>query len=251
MLDFKSYKFPSNTLEDKTIVITGAGSGIGREIAKCYSRLGAELILLSKSQDKLETLHDELSSDNSKNILIQPIDFALSEEKDYVQIVEALSEEYSKIDGLVNNAGILGEKKSIEQYNYKTWKQVMKVNLDAGFLLTKHLIPLLRESKSSSVIFTSSGVGRVGRPYWGSYSVSKFATEGLMQILSEELQNTSSIRVNCINPGAVRTKMRKSAYPAENPEINPLASEIMKPYIFFMSDVSENINGHSIDAQEN
>lgn len=251
MLDFKSYKFPPNTLEDKTIVITGAGSGIGREIAKCYSRLGAELILLSKSQDKLETLHDELSSDNSKNILIQPIDFALSEEKDYVQIVEALSGEYSKIDGLVNNAGILGEKKSIEQYNYKTWKQVMKVNLDAGFLLTKHLIPLLRESKSSSVIFTSSGVGKVGRPYWGSYSVSKFATEGLMQILSEELQNTSSIRVNCINPGAVRTKMRKSAYPAENPEINPLASEIMKPYIFFMSDVSENINGHSIDAQEN
>ena len=113
MLDFKSYKFPSNTLEDKTIVITGAGSGIGREIAKCYSRLGAELILLSKSQDKLETLHDELSSDNSKNILIQPIDFALSEEKDYVQVVGALSEEYSKIDGLVNNAGILGEKKSI------------------------------------------------------------------------------------------------------------------------------------------
>ena len=251
MLDFKSYKFPSNTLEDKTIVITGAGSGIGREIAKCYSKLGAELILLSKSQDKLETLHDELSSDNSKNILIQPIDFALSEEKDYVQIVEALSGEYSKIDGLVNNAGILGEKKSIEQYNYKTWKQVMKVNLDAGFLLTKHLIPLLRESKSSSVIFTSSGVGKVGRPYWGSYSVSKFATEGLMQILSEELQNTSSIRVNCINPGAVRTKMRKSAYPAENPKINPLASEIMKPYIFLMSDVSENINGHSIDAQEN
>ena len=250
MLDFKSYKFPSNTLEDKTIVITGAGSGIGREIAKCYSRLGAELILLSKSQDKLETLHDELSSDNSKNILIQPIDFALSEEKDYVQIVEALSGEYSKIDGLVNNAGILGEKKSIEQYNYKTWKQVMKVNLDAGFLLTKNLIPLLRESKSSSVIFTSSGVGKVGRPYWGSYSVSKFATEGLMQILSEELQNTSSIRVNCINPGAVRTKMRKSAYPAEDPEINPLASEIMKPYIFLMSDVSENINGHSIDAQE-
>ena len=160
MLDFKSYKFPSNTLEDKTIVITGAGSGIGREIAKCYSKLGAELILLSKSQDKLETLHDELSSDYSKNILIQPIDFALSEEKDYVQIVEALSEEYSKIDGLVNNAGILGEKKSIEQYNYKTWKQVMAVNLDAGFLLTKHLIPLLRKSKSSSVIFTSSGVGK-------------------------------------------------------------------------------------------
>ena len=250
MLDFKKYQIPSDSLKGKAIVITGAGSGIGREVAKCYSKFGANLILLSKSQDKLETLYDELTP-NGNNVAIQPIDFSSVKEKDYIDIVKAIKEEYPEINGLVNNAGILGEKKSIEQFNYKTWREVQRVNLDAGFLLSKHLLPLMKKSKNSSIIFTSSGVGRIGKAYWGAYSVSKFATEGLMQILSEELQNTSSVRVNCINPGAVRTKMRESAYPAEDPESNPLASEIMTPYLFLMSDISEDITGHSIDAQEN
>ena len=127
---------------------------------------------------------------------------------------------------------------------------MLKVNLDASFLLTKNLIPLLKESNSSSIIFTSSGVGRKGRAYWGAYSISKFATEAMMQILFDELQNTTSIRVNCINPGAVRTKMREAAYPAENPQSNRSAIEIMNPYLYLISDLSKDINGQSIDAQE-
>ena len=151
---------------------------------------------------------------------------------------------------MINNAGILGEKKSLEQYSYVSWKNVLKVNLDASFLMTKSLMPLLRKSDNSSIIFTSSGVGRKGRAYWGAYSISKFATEAMMQILSEELQNTSRVRVNCINPGAVRTKMRESAYPAENPKKNPPPIEIIEAYLYLMSDMSLEINGQSIDAQE-
>ena len=149
----------------------------------------------------------------------------------------------------MNNAGILGQKKSLEQYDYKIWKNVLKVNLDAGFLLTKNFIPLLKQADKSSVIFTSSGVGRTGRAYWGAYSVSKFATEAMVQILSDELEKTSTIRVNCINPGAVRTKMREMAYPAENPERNPLPVDIMGLYLYLMSDLSQKITGQSIDAQ--
>ena len=178
------------------------------------------------------------------------MNFKTADEKKYQEIVGAIKEEYSRIDGLVNNAGILGEKKPLEQYSYSVWRDVLKVNLDASFLLTKNLIPLLKESSSSSIIFTSSGVGRKGRAYWGAYSISKFATEAMMQILFDELQNTTSIRVNCINPGAVRTKMRESAYPAENPESNPSAIEIMNPYLYLMSDLSKDISGQSIDAQE-
>ena len=142
------------------------------------------------------------------------------------------------------------KKKALEQYSYESWKNVLKVNLDASFLLTKNLIPLIKKSDNGSIIFTSSGVGRKGRAYWGAYSISKFATEAMMQILSEELQNTSSIRVNCINPGAVRTKMRESAYPAEDPSKNPTAEMIMKLYLYLMSDMSLGINGQSLDAQE-
>jgi NAD(P)-dependent dehydrogenase (short-subunit alcohol dehydrogenase family) len=173
-----------------------------------------------------------------------------AEEVDYEEIIRAIGDEYPKIDGLVNNAAILGEKKPLEQYSYLSWKNVLQVNLDASFLLTKNLMPLLKKSDNSSIIFTSSGVGRRGKAYWGAYSISKFATEAMMQILSEELQNTSNVRVNCINPGAVRTKMRQSAYPAEKPEKNPLPVEIIEVYLYLMSDMSLEINGQSINAQE-
>ena len=247
---FEKLNYPSNLLEGKTIVISGAGSGIGRQIARTYAEFGADLILLSKSIEKLESIYEEINQITSSSVIIQPINFKTADEKNYQEIVGAIKEEYSRIDGLVNNAGILGEKKPLEQYSYSVWRDVLKVNLDASFLLTKNLIPLLKESSSSSIIFTSSGVGRKGRAYWGAYSISKFATEAMMQILFEELQNTTSIRVNCINPGAVRTKMRESAYPAENPESNPSAIEIMNPYLYLMSDLSKDINGQSIDAQD-
>jgi NAD(P)-dependent dehydrogenase (short-subunit alcohol dehydrogenase family) len=197
----------------------------------------------------LESLYDEINSDNSRNISIQPIDFEKVQEREFVKISEAIKEEHSIVDGLINNAGILGEKKPLEQYNFSSWSNVLQVNLNASFLITKNLIPLLKKSSNGSILFTSSGVGRKGRAYWGAYSISKFATEGMMQIFSEELQNTSNIRVNCINPGPVRTKMRELAYPAEKPEVNPLALEIMQNYLYLMSDLSVGINGQSIDAQ--
>ena len=238
-----------NLLKGKTVVITGAGSGIGKEIARSFSNKGADLILLSKSTEKLNMIYDEIIANSSARVLIQAIDFESAEEKDYENLVKAAKEKFGKIDGLVNNAGILGQKKSLEQYDYRIWKNVLKVNLDAGFLLTKNFIPLLKQADKSSVIFTSSGVGRTGRAYWGAYSVSKFATEAMVQILSDELEKTSTIRVNCINPGAVRTKMREMAYPAENPERNPLPADIMGLYLYLMSDLSQKITGQSIDAQ--
>ena len=238
-----------NLLKGKTVVITGAGSGIGKEIARSFSNKGADLILLSKSTEKLNMIYDEIIANSSARVLIQAIDFESAEEKDYENLVKAAKEKFGKIDGLVNNAGILGQKKSLEQYDYKIWKNVLKVNLDAGFLLTKNFIPLLKQADKSSVIFTSSGVGRTGRAYWGAYSVSKFATEAMVQILSDELEKTSTIRVNCINPGAVRTKMREMAYPAENPERNPSPADIMGLYLYLMSDLSQKITGQSIDAQ--
>jgi NAD(P)-dependent dehydrogenase (short-subunit alcohol dehydrogenase family) len=117
-------------------------------------------------------------------------------------------------------------------------------------MLIKALLPLLHQSSSASIIFTSSSVGRKGRAYWGAYAVSKFATEGLMQVLAEELQNTSSIRVNAINPGATNTAMRRSAYPAETPSSNPSPEAIMPTYLYLMGRDSEAVNGQSLDARE-
>jgi NAD(P)-dependent dehydrogenase (short-subunit alcohol dehydrogenase family) len=158
-------------------------------------------------------------------------------------------EELGQLDGLLNNAGILGDKTPLENYKIEVWKKVFDVNVHSSFLLTRSLLPALRASKNSSIIFTSSGVGKKGRAYWGAYSLTKFATESMMQIFSEELENTSNIRVNSIDPGSVRTKMRAAAYPAEDPLSLAGAEEIMNAYLYLMSNESLEINGQSIAAQ--
>jgi NAD(P)-dependent dehydrogenase (short-subunit alcohol dehydrogenase family) len=137
----------------------------------------------------------------------------------------------------------------MEQSSWNRWRDVIQVNVHSQFLTVKALMPLLRAAPQASIVFTSSGVGRQGRAYWGAYCVSKFATEAMMQILASETENTSNIRVNCINPGATNTAMRRSAYPAESPASNPAPEEIMPAYVYLMDDRSADQTGYSFDAQ--
>ncbi|MCY1419833.1 putative oxidoreductase YciK [compost metagenome] len=125
----------------------------------------------------------------------------------------------------------------------------MQVNVNAMFMLTSTLLPLLKLSRDASVVFTSSSVGRKGRAYWGAYAVSKFASEGLMQVLADEVDGVASVRANSVNPGATRTDMRAQAYPAETPENNPLPEQIMPVYLYLMGPDSTGINGQAFNAQ--
>ena len=111
------------------------------------------------------------------------------------------------------------------------------------------LLPLLKLSEDASVVFTSSSVGRKGRAYWGAYGVSKFAAEGLMQTLADEVEGVAPVRANSVNPGATRTGMRAQAYPGENPASNPLPEAIMPVYLYLMGPDSRGVNGQAFDAQ--
>ena len=144
---------------------------------------------------------------------------------------------------------MLGERRPIESAGYAAWLEVMQVNVNAQFLLTRALLPLLQAASSASIILTSSGVGRNGRAYWGAYAVSKFATEGFMQVLAGELENTSKVRVNSLNPGATNTAMRRTAYPGELPSDNPAPEDIMATYLYLMGDDSIGITGQPLNAQ--
>ena len=166
----------------------------------------------------------------------------------YTTLASSIKDEFGRLDGLVHNASILGERFSIEQYDAVLWQRVMHVNLTSAFALTQVLLPLLRGSKDGSLIFTSSGVGRTGKAFWGAYSVSKFATEGLSQILADEHRH-SSLRVTCINPGATRTNMRLAAYPAEDRSTLKTPEEILASYIFLLGADSKGVTGESFDAQ--
>lgn len=243
------YKPANDLLKGKIILVTGASAGIGRAASITFAAHGATVLLLGRDQEQLDNVYDEIESAGYPQPAIIPLHLERATEHDYVMLFEKIDETFGRLDGLLHNAGILGELTPIAHYPEATWQQVMQVNVTAPYLLTKAMMPLLKVSSHSSVIFTSSSVGRKGRAHWGAYSVSKFATEGMMQILAEEVGEISGVRFNSLNPGATRTKMRATAYPAEHPEINRRPEEIMGTYLFLMGDESIGVNGQEYDAQ--
>lgn len=244
----QSYQATNDALQDKVILITGAGDGIGKEAALTYARHGATVILLGKTVTKLTAVYDEILAAGGKEPAIIPLDLKGATAKHYRDMAATISAEFGKLDGVLHNAGILGVLSPFEHIDLPTWQDIMQVNVTAAMLMTQALLPVLKQAPHASVVFTSSGVGRKGRAFWGPYAVSKFATEGLMQVIADEYDN-STIRFNCINPGATRTKMRSRAYPGEDVSLLKTPADLMWLYLYLMSDDSLDVNGQSLDAQ--
>jgi len=212
--------------------------------------LGASVILLGKTLSKLEQVYDQIEQAGYPVAAISEFDLASAGQLKYQQLTDNISNEFGRLDGLLHNASILGELTPIEHLEQDAWDKVININLTANFKLTQAMLPLLKQSKDASLIFTSSGVGRKGRAYWGPYAVSKFAIEGLMQVLADELEVNTSIRVNSINPGATRTNMRATAFPGEDPQTLPTPEQILPGYLFLLSDASKDVNGVALSARD-
>ncbi len=248
-IDPRSYTYPDDILRDRIILITGSSDGIGRALALHAAKLGAQVILHGRSVQKLEKLYDaieELEGAPRPSIAVMDLESANAES--YTSLAQSIETEFGRLDGLVLNASILGERFTIEQYDAVLWQKVMHVNVTAAFAMTQVFLPLLKKSDDPSVIFTSSGVGRTGKAFWGAYAVSKFATEGLSQVLADE-HRQGKLRSNCINPGATRTNMRLAAYPAEDRDLLKRPEEILAPYIYLLGPDSRGVTGESFDAQ--
>ena len=244
-----SYQPPRDLLAGRVILVTGAGDGLGRAAALAYARHGASVILLGRTVVKLEKVYDEIEQQGGPQPAIMPMDMAKAGIDAYRQTAEAVETEFGRLDGLLHNAAYLGALTPFSLYSLEMWPQVMQVNLTAAVLLTRACLPLLEKSADASIVFTSDDVGRSGRAYWGAYSVSKFAIEGLMQLLAVELADTTPIRVNSLNPGAVRTALRARAYPGENPAILPAPEQVMAVYLYLMGRDSAGVTGQALNAQ--
>ncbi len=243
------YQAPVNLLKDRIILVTGAGDGIGKTAALNFAKLGATLVLLGRNVEKLEQVYDQIEAEGGKQPAIVPLNLESASHIEYVQIAEQINQEFGRLDGLLLNAAILGDMRPLEFYPTELFDKVIKVNLCAQFYLTKALLPLLKNAKQGSIIFTSSSVGRTGRANWGAYAISKAAIENMCETLADELENSSDVKVNCINPGATRTSMRANAYPAEDPSLVTSPEAIMPLYNFLMGTDSNGITGQSFDAQ--
>lgn len=248
-VDPQQYTYSDDVLAGRILLITGASDGIGKALALECARLGAQIILHGRNVKKLEQVYDQIAAINgAPRPSIAVLDLASANAENYTTLASSLADEFGRLDGLVHNASILGDRFSIEQYDAVTWQRVMHVNLTAAFALTQVLLPMLSQSEDASVLFTSSGVGRTGKAFWGAYSVSKFATEGFSQVLADEHRHTH-LRSNCINPGATRTNMRLAAYPAEDRDALLRPEQILAPYIYLLGPDSAGVTGQSLDAQ--
>lgn len=236
-------------LQGRVILVTGAGRGIGAAAARSFAAHGASVLLLGKTEETLNQVYDQIEAAGHPQPAVIPFNLETALAHQYDELAAMIENEFGRLDGLLHNAAILGPRTPLEQLSGDNFMRVMQVNVNAEFMLTHAMLPLLRLSEDASVVFTSSGVGRKGRAYWGAYAVSKFANEGLMQVLADELEGTSKARANSINPGATRTSMRAQAYPGENPANNPAPEDIMPVYLYLMGPDSQGINGQALDAQ--
>jgi NAD(P)-dependent dehydrogenase (short-subunit alcohol dehydrogenase family) len=245
----KPFTPDADLLAGRVILITGAGSGLGRALALECARVGASVILCGRTLAKLERVYDEIESLGKPRPAIAALDLAAATAVDYDNLAKTIGSEFGKLDGLVHAAALLGDRTPLEQYDVPTWCRVLHVNLTAPFILTQVLLPQLRMSADASVIFVSSGVVKNQRPFWGAYAVAKSGLESVRSMWSQELEGEPNIRVNSVNPGRMRTAMRAAAYPGEDPNAVPAPVSVSGTFLYLLSAGSRGIDGQYIEAQ--
>lgn len=236
-------------LKDRVIAVTGAGDGIGRAAAQAFAAHGATVILLGRTQQKLEAVADTITAAGQPEPVIQAVDLQGVTAADCNALAHAIDGMFGRLDGLLHNASVLGPRLPLASYDPEAWQQVIATNLNANFLLTQACLPLLEAGKEPLVLFTGSGAGLRPRAYWGAYAVSKAGVEALMKVFADEADKISPVRFASLNPGGTRTAMRAAAFPGEDPQTLPAPQDLVPLYLWLFGAGSRQVNGLSIDAR--
>jgi NAD(P)-dependent dehydrogenase (short-subunit alcohol dehydrogenase family) len=242
----EDYQPIPDLLADRVILVTGAAEGIGRAVSAACARHGATLVLSDTEQRDLEPLYDQIEAAGGAQPAILPLDLEHADEKGYQDALSLIGRELGRLDGLAHCAAFAPFLSRIDDYDATEWERVLRINLTAPFLLTQACLPILRASDDASVLFTADRVGRKGFAYWGAYCAAKFGIEGLMQTLAEETRDSSSVRVNSIDPGIVRTGLRARLYPGENPASLPDPHTVTTKYLYLLGPDGRGTTGQSL-----
>ena len=217
----------SRRLAGRIALVTGASRGIGAAVAKRFAAEGAHVVALARTVGGLEELDDAIRAAGGTATLL-PLDLRKFDGID--QMGAALYQRFGRLDVLVGNAAVLGSLSPMGHFEPKVWAEVMEVNLTANWRLIRALDPLLRLSEAGRVIFTTCAAGREATPYWGAYAASKAALESMAKIYAGEMTKTN-VRVNLIDPGTVRTKLRAQGFPGEDRSKLRSPEEVTEPFV--------------------
>jgi len=233
-------------LQGKVALVTGGSQGVGRAVAAAYAREGATVIVTARHLERLEAAAAEIRKGGGN---VVPLRADVADRQQVQQLAGEIKRRFDGLHVLVNNASLLGPRVPIVEYPEEDWQGVIAVNLHGPFFVIKACLPLMIPTGGGSIINVSSGVGRIGKPRWGAYAASKFALEGLTQVLAAELL-PFHIRVNAVNPGGTRTGMRAVAYPEEDPLTLPTPEQITPVFVYLASDESRDVTGQSLEARD-
>lgn len=246
----KDYQPAADLLKDRVILVTGAGSGIGRAAARQLAARGATVILLGRTIRKLEQAYDDIERAGGPKPAIYPMNLEGATPKDYADLARVLEAEFGRLDGLLHNAALFERLTPITNYDVELWYRTLQVNLNAPFLLTHALLGLLNRSADASVVFTDDRVGEDGQAYWGAYAVAKGGARTLMKILANELETNTPIRVNSVDPGQVRTGLTLRAYPGRDPQEWADPEAVLGVYLYLLGPDSRGVTGQTFRAQD-
>ncbi|MDD5114735.1 MAG: SDR family NAD(P)-dependent oxidoreductase [Methylobacter sp.] len=236
-------------LTDQVILITGAGGGLGGTAALTLAGQGAHVVLLDKNIAKLEAIYDAITSTNAPEPIMYPFDLAGATEQDYQELADKIDQTYGSLQGLLHSAVEFSSFVPMAMTTTKDWGHSLNVNLNAPFLLTRVLLPVLQKSTHASIVITSDSSARTAKAFSGVYGVAKIALEGYAKILADELEAGGKIRVNTLIPGPVNSPLRKRAYPAEDKNRLPNMNSLAPVYNYLFGSESIGITGQAFDAR--
>ncbi|QGU31665.1 SDR family NAD(P)-dependent oxidoreductase [Thermochromatium tepidum] len=236
-------------LQDRVILVTGALEGLGRAVALACAAAGATVILSSFEQADLEPVYDRILDAGHPEPAILPLNLETATERDFLAAADVILDTFGRLDGLAHCAASAPFLSRIDDYDASEWERVIRINLNAPFMLTQACLPLLRLSADASIVFTSDRVGRRGLAYWGAYAAAKFGIEGLMQVLAEETRASSHIRVNSLDPGVLRTALRAHLYPGEDPNRHPDPETVAGAYVQLLGPEGRGLTGCALRVE--
>lgn len=244
------YQAAADLLANRVILVTGAGDGIGRSAALAFAGYGASVVLLGRTVRKLEAVYDAIEENGHPRPAIVPLNLETASPKDYADVASAVEQEFGRLDGLLHNAAILGNLSPITHYDIELWHKVMQVNLNAPFMLTQALLPLLMRAEDASIVFTVHRVAEQGRAYWGAYGAAKAGLLGLARTLSSELEDNTGVRVNAVEPGEIHSGMRIRAYPGGDRSTWSPPESLLPLYLYLMGPDSRKVTGRCLTVSD-
>ncbi len=242
----KKYQADHTLLDKRIILITGAGSGIGKAVALAYAQHGATTVLLDKRVPALEELYDDIENKGLPQPAIYPLDLQTATVDQYRKLAHHIESQLGQLDGIVNNAGALGAYSPFKHYDLSLYQQTMAINLHAPFFLTQACLPLLEQAEDPAIIISTHASSRA---YSGAFGMAKAGQQAMLEILAHEYSGDTYIRINGIDTGPVNTSMRRLNFPGEDPNQHPDPKDITAPYVYFIGPDSRDVSGTNVELQ--